>query len=772
MSTLSPDRWQEASQYLDQALAMSSEERAVWLASLQEQNPDLAALLQALLDEHQVLAEEHFLEELPVSLFGQPALAGQTIAAYTLLSPIGEGGMGTVWLAERSDGRFERRVALKFLRIALASRGGEERFKREGSILGRLTHPHIAELLDAGTSRNGQPYLVLEYVEGTHIDQYCDQHGLKVEERARLFLGVLDAVAHAHANLIVHRDLKPSNVLVSNDAVVKLLDFGIAKLLESEGQDTGPTLLTREGGRLFTPQYAAPEQLCGGTVTTATDVYALGVLLYVLLTGQHPAGDGPRTPADLVRAIVDTEPPRLSDIVTRENGSAESAAAPAARRSTTPDKLGRSLRGDLDTIVAKTLKKNPHERYPSVTALADDLRRYLGHQPISARPDTLAYRAAKFVRRNRTPVALAALIIVTLIVGIGGTLIQAHTARRQRDVALRERDRANRIADFMTDMFKVSQPNEARGNSITAREILDKASKQIDLSLAKDPDLQAQMMSTMGKTYTSLGLYTAAQPLLEHAIEVGRRANGPGNPDVLSSMDELGMLFIQQGRLADAKKLLQETLVLAQRSLGPDNPVTLETMSDVAYTLTLDGRNGKALDLARHAFETQRRVLGEGATSTLWTMNVLALILGRNDRLAESEQLYRQELDIERRVHGPDSTGALNAMSNLGATLIVMGRLSDGEDIMRQTFDIQHRVNGLQHPETARTLYNLACAVARQGHRDEAFSLLHEAVGAVYLRTLMGMEKDSDLDSLHGDPRWDAILEIAKRRLSAAQKPR
>src|ERR1700728_762538 len=280
--------------------------------------------------------------------------------------------MGSVWLAERNDGRFERRVAVKFIHIALMGKGGEGRFKREGSILGRLSHPHIAELIDAGVSAAGQPYLVLEYIEGDSIDGYCDRQKLDVEARIRLFLEVLGAVAHAHANLIVHRDLKPSNVLVSKDGHVKLLDFGIAKLLEGESQDGAATALTMDGGRVMTPEYAAPEQVTGTPVTTATDVYALGVLLYVLLTGQHPAGRNLRSTADLVKAIVDTEPTRPSDVVAPVLSNGEETATNAARRTTTPERLSRLLRGDLDTIIAKALKKNPQERYTSVTAFADD----------------------------------------------------------------------------------------------------------------------------------------------------------------------------------------------------------------------------------------------------------------------------------------------------------------------------------------------------------------------------------------------------------------
>ncbi len=374
MSKLSPDQWQALSPYLDEALAMTEKERSPWLSSLRSQNQDMAEQLEMLFREHRALSEEGFLEKSSVGLPRSPGLEGQTLGAYTLVSQIGHGGMGSVWLAQRSDGRFERQVAVKFLNIALMGKGGEERFKREGSILGRLAHPHIAELIDAGVSQAGQPYLVLEHVEGDHIDRYCDEHKLDIKERIQLFLDVLAAVAQAHANLIVHRDLKPSNVLIRNDGQAKLLDFGIAKLLEGDAQAEVATLATGEAGRTMTPEYAAPEQLLGEAITTATDVYALGILLYVLLTGQHPNGKGPRTPADLVKAVVDTEPARPSDTVAPTRTNADTAAPNAARRATTPDKLQRLLRGDLDTIVAKALKKDPAERYLSVTALADDLR--------------------------------------------------------------------------------------------------------------------------------------------------------------------------------------------------------------------------------------------------------------------------------------------------------------------------------------------------------------------------------------------------------------
>jgi serine/threonine protein kinase len=439
MSNLSPDQWQALSPHLDQALAMTEDARVAWLSSLGEQDPALAAQLGALLDEHRVLAQEGFLENGRFALPNSTGLAGRTLGPYTLISQIGQGGMGSVWLARRSDARFERQAAVKFMSIALAGRATKERFKREGSILGRLTHPHIADLLDAGISSDGQPYLILEYVDGTTIDLYCDQHKLDLEVRVRLFLDVLSAVAHAHANLIVHRDIKPSNVLVNTGGEVKLLDFGIAKLLEGEDQTGFATLLTHEGGSALTPQYAAPEQLTGQAVTIATDVYALGVLLYLLLSGRHPAGSGAHSPAELVKAVLDLEPPRASDTVTSDDSNLI-----AERRGTTEDKLRRELRGDLDTIVSKALKKKPQERYTSVAAFADDLQRYLKNEPISARPDTLAYRTAKFVRRNRTVVVLTATAIALVI---GSLSTGLWIANRERKIAERRFAQVRQLAN-------------------------------------------------------------------------------------------------------------------------------------------------------------------------------------------------------------------------------------------------------------------------------------------------------------------------------------
>src|SRR5258708_2229708 len=365
MPALSPQRWQVVSPHLDRALEMTAEERSVLLLTLRAEDPTLADDLAALLDEREAVSREGFLEDSPPLDAASASLAGHSFGAYTLVSPIGQGGMGSVWLARRSDGRFEGLSAVKLLNPSLIGRAGGERFRREGQILARLRHPHVAHLIDAGVSSAGQPYLVLEHVNGQRIDAYCDASGLEVRARLRLFLDVLEAVSHAHTNLIVHRDIKPSNVLVTPDGQVKLLDFGIAKLIEADAPGATATALTRDGGAVLTPEYAAPEQVTGGAITTATDVYGLGVLLYLLLSGRHPAGDTRKPPAELFKAILETEAARLSDAVAPTRPPEPRTLEAATKRATSPEKLRRLLRGDLDTIVAKTLKKDAQERYPS-----------------------------------------------------------------------------------------------------------------------------------------------------------------------------------------------------------------------------------------------------------------------------------------------------------------------------------------------------------------------------------------------------------------------
>jgi serine/threonine protein kinase len=710
MSTLSPDQWQAVSPYLDQALDMADEERGAWLAVLRQQNPALAAQLHTLLNEHRVLAQEQYLEQGPSPLTGGEALAGQKIGPYTLLSPIGQGGMGTVWLAERSDGRFQRRVAVKFLSIGFSG-GGGERFKREGNIVGRLTHPHIAELLDAGVSAPGQPYLVLEHVDGDHIDRFCDQRMLNVEARVRLFLDVLDAVAHAHANLIVHRDIKPSNVLVRNDGQVKLLDFGIAKLLEGEGSGGAETQLTREGGGALTPEYAAPEQVTGGAVTTATDVYALGVLLYVLLAGQHPAGPGAHTPANLVKAIVDNEPRRLSDAV-EASGTESDRITNAANRSTNPEKLRRVLRGDLDTIVVKALKKDPRERYAAVTALADDLRRYLKHEPISAQPDTIAYRVGKFVRRNRTVVALVTLALLVSCAGIVGTLMQARTARTQRDFAFQQLTHAEAINDLDNFLLTDAAPS---GKPFTANELLGRAERLVERQHDLNDVNHIQLLVSIGRKYRGNDQDASARRVLEQAYQLSRRVTDVSTRAQASCA--LGAVISLGGDSKRAETLVQEGLrelpdepqfvldrifcfarasevardagqsseavvrAQAAQQLVEKSPLRSDvleshTLIDLAESYRVNGQLREASATFERASK-QLAALGRGDTEQASTLfNNWALALLQSGRVLEAERGFRRAIDIERADASVEAVSPV-LLNNYALTLWGLARLSE-----------------------------------------------------------------------------------------------
>jgi len=714
VSTLSPERWQEISPHLDHVLSVPEEERAAWLMSFRENKPELADLLQRLLEEHGAAAREAFLEALPLSPKKESSLPGQTIGAYTLISRIGQGGMGTVWLAERSDGRFERRVAVKFLHFAVATQGGAERFKREGRILGQLAHPHIAELIDAGVTLNGEPYLVLEHVEGEQIDQYCDQHRLDVDARIHLFLDVLSAVAQAHTNLIVHRDIKPSNVLVRKDGQVKLLDFGIAKFLAEEGNPAAATQLTLEGGGALTPQFAAPEQVTGGAVTTATDVYALGVLLYLLLTGQHPTGPGPHSPADLIKAIAESEPLRASDAITSVD-----AKNVAEKRAGTPDRLRRQLRGDLDTMVGKALKKNPQERYASVTALADDLHRYLKHEPISARPDTIAYRAGKFVRRNRTAVTLASLALIAAVAGVAGTMIQARTARRQRDFALRQVDRAEALNEFNEFLLSDAAPS---GKPFTVNELLGRA-ERILAQQSGAIDNRVELLASIGLQYSIQEEDAKARKILEDAYRLSR---GVRDPSVRAAAScNLASALTRDGELERAESMFQE----GWHEL-PDEPQfalarvqCLRSGSEVAQE-----RGDERQGIAR--MEAAQEVLKQSSFDSDWAEMLTLMDLGEAYRMAGEN--FKASLVFEKvnglvSSLGRDETQTAGVLFNdWGLALEKLGRPVEAERLLRRAIDI-HRASQTEETVPPVILNNYAITLRTLGRVPEAANYAERA---------------------------------------------
>jgi serine/threonine protein kinase len=710
MSTIDPDRWRILSRHLDQALELGDAERSAWLESLRAEDPALAAELGSWLGRMEQLNREAFLAVDASVPRPEVSLAGQELGSYTLEMPVGQGGMGSVWLARRSDGRFESKVAIKLLNTALMGRASEERFRREGAILARLSHAHIARLLDAGVSAAGQPYLVLENVEGQRIDGYCDARALGIESRIRVFLDVLAAVAHAHAHLIVHRDIKPSNVLVTHDGQVKLLDFGIAKLLEDESLPGAE--LTREGARALTPEYAAPEQVLGAPVTTATDIYSLGVLLYTLLAGQHPAGPEGRSPAELVKAIVDTDPPRLSDVVvSTRTVPAAALHANAVRRGETPEKLRRALRGDLENIVAKALKKRPQERYASVAELAADLQRYLDHRPVTARPDSLAYRTAMFVRRNRAVVSLAVLAFLALLAGFAGTATQAQRAMRQAAIAEEQRSRADAEARRAREQRDFAQRQLSRAEAInelnafvltdaapsgqpfTVGDLLARAVGIVERQYAPHDANGVEMLIALGRQYSVMDESTRARELLGAAYERSRGLTeiATRSKAACSYARELA----QSGESDRAERLYQEAMAAL-----PDEPqyqharvVCLMRGSAIAQD---NGETDAGVERMRAATTLLERMPVRSTALQLQVRMELAeayRVAGNNRAAAATfEEAHRLLEQLGR--ENTQNAGTL--FNNWGLTLSEMGRPLEAEKLFRRAIEISSAGAGMQ----------------------------------------------------------------------------
>lgn len=662
---------------LEQALDLPPGERVVWLESLRAERPGIVAELEALLALEDELDASGFLtpgapdgEALPLS-----PLTGLRVGAYTLERPLGRGGMGSVWLAHRSDGRYEGQVAVKLLNLALLDPVGSARFRREGSTLARLTHPNIARLTDAGITESGQPYLVLEHVEGRRMDRYCDDESLGPAQRIGLFLQVLAAVGHAHANLIVHRDIKPSNILVTNDGTVKLLDFGIAKLLETDPATAEQSQLTDLGGLTFTPEYAAPEQAVGGLVTTATDVYSLGVLIYVLLAGRHPTGEGCRTAAEHLRGVLDTEPLHLSTAV---------AAGGDHRRS------GRDYRGDLDNIVAKALRKDPAHRYPTVAALADDLRRHLAHEPVLARPDTWGYRARKFARRNRAAVVAGGVTVAALLAATIITAGQVVEARRQRDEAMFQARRAKAQVEFQS--LLVSSLGD---KPLTAREILDRGRVLLEREWVGEPRFTSSITLSLAQHYQMLGDEQKEAELLARAESL---ALAVGAVDMLVPVRcALADNAQMRDSTARAMALLESTRPLLGQADRSDIAGCLQVEADIAY---MTGRTDSAVILGRRAIGLLDSLGDTTGMHYISALNSLANALENSGRGREAIAAYRHINDVLERSGRRESMTHNVISNNIGIALSNLGEMTAAEPVLRRTVrEFQHSdTTGFVHP--------------------------------------------------------------------------
>lgn len=768
---MSTERWEQVKRILDEALRHAPEQRPAYLASTCGQDAGLREEVESLIASYEE-AGSHFLASAApdvLEIASTPSLPHtqvlKVIGPYRLEEEIGRGGMGQVWRAEQTE-PVRRKVALKLIRVGMYDDEMLKRFQAEQQSLAMMDHPSIAKVFDAGATTDGQPYFVMEYVPGVPITDYCDQKRLNIRDRLDLFIKVCEGVQHAHQKAIIHRDLKPANILtreIDGKPVPRIIDFGLAKA-------TGPrireeSIYTRVGSFVGTPGYMSPEQCDPGEedIDTRSDVYSLGVVLYVLLTGSLPFNDKPGKDGpleEILRVVREEDPPRPSVKVSTDRGTCSTAAE--ARRAE-PKQLVRLLRGDLDSMTMKALEKDRSRRYGSATELAADIDRYLNHEPVVARPASISYRLSKYFRRHRVGVAIAAGLIILLACF---AVMQAVQLRR----ITRERDRADRITEFMTGIFKVSDPSERVGNSVTARDVLDKAAKDIDTGLSKDPELQARMMHVMGRAYMNLGLYPRAQSLFERSTELGNSAVGQRNRETLRTRQDLGWILFQQGHLAEAESLQRKLLEVQRQALGPADPDTLGTIGNLATTLAERGSLAEAEKLDREVLEKQKRILGPEAFYTLATMDNLAIILAEQGRLAEAEKLEQQTLEIQYRVFGIENLGTINSMINLADFERDLGRDEDAKKLLRQALDIEGRLLGPDQTETAETNYDLACVLAKDGQGGEALSTLRHAVDhGLPPRIDLNIEKEPYFNSLHGNPQFTALVAHAKER-AAAQK--
>ena len=644
----------------------------------------------------------------PVSQPPDPTEAPRHLGVYRVLARLGEGGMSTVYLAQRADDQFRQRVAIKVIQPGMAKADPLRRFHTERQILASLEHPNIARLYDGGTTDEGLPYYVMELIEGDPIDVYCDRHRLGIAERLELFRHVCGAVHFAHQNLIVHRDLKPSNILVTETGIPKLLDFGIAKLLNPElaSPHTQPTL---PWGQVLTPDYASPEQLQGRTVTTASDVYSLGVMLYELLTG-----DLPRRPGEMSREALDAwlnsdpECPPPSSRFTNEKATTDEAKTIARARGLRPEVLRQRLEGDLDQIVAMALSHEPRRRYASAEQLADDLHRHQDGQPVRARRPTWGYRTNRFLRRNRVPMTIAGIGLALLLlaaIGLGVLALRLSEERRQVE---RQRDRARQYAMLLEEIFQASDPGEGRGVGLTAKEILDRGKLRVNALPDDQAEVRAQLMATLGQIYQRLGFYDEAEPLLEEALASRRQILPPGAREVTDSLEALGTLLTESGDHIRAEALLREALKqrLGRRDEHPSG--VAEARGRLGMALRDSGRHQEAEAQLRAALDQRLALLGEDHPQVARTRAWLASTLGLQGRFAEAEPLYLQAISRLRQLPESEHLALAEALNDFASTLIDSGDYDRPELLLEEALAIYDRRLGKNHNLVIANLNNLA----------------------------------------------------------------
>jgi tetratricopeptide (TPR) repeat protein len=725
----SAQQWREAMQHFESWMANEEPQRSDALQRLAIENSDLYSLVQELIAADRDATNLGFLGEgglAAVPRATPPAqsdslLAGSNVGPWRLERVIGTGGMGEVWLAHRDDGFYEGDAAVKLLRAALSGAATDERFAREGKILARLVHPHIAHLLDAGIRPDGRRYLVLEYVAGERIDEYCDSRHLNLVSRVRLFLQVCAAIGHAHVNLVVHRDIKPSNILVDASGAVKLLDFGIAKLLEDQSENINYSPLTELMGAALTPEYAAPEQIEGGSITTATDVYALGVVLCRLLSGFGPY-TGARSPAQLARTIVDRDPRKLSVLPEALDDELQRLAA---NRDTSPERLVRELRGDLEHIVTQALRKTPAERYPSVLALADDLQRYLEHAPVAARGDHFGYRMRRFVRRHRLAVALGVLAIVTTFGGLGASLWQAQRAQQQAVAADRSAARAQAITHFLLGIFEANsteQHDNATAQQTPARELLDIGRQRIATELRDQPDVRAEVSKVLAEMYWQIGRTDVAADIDAERIAL-LRANGAARSlAMVDALNDQSSTLEELGHSEDAIRVAREALTMLN-TLGVGNSEPrAQSLLQLGVPLSHSDA-AAAVGFLEKGYAMLIQVNPDSA-SIASAGSYLAAAYKSLGRTVDARRTLEGALAQVSRSHGPQNSLTAILRGELSALLQASNHFAKARDAYADFYQLNLKVLGSAHAETVTSRAYYAQLLGASGQRDTALAHL------------------------------------------------
>jgi len=716
---MTPERYNEIQLLFEAALEHNPDTREVFLKEACKEDAalfhEVVSLLDADSNGHALLegsALESIDDEQLTSLL---SLEGTQVGPYRLISQVGEGGMGIVFLAERIDGAFEQQVALKLIKRGMDTAQIVRRFKVERQILGRLQHEHIARIYDGGVTEDGRPYFVMEYVDGLPIDTYCDTHRLSIDERLGLFVTVCKSVLFAHANLVVHRDLKPENILVTNDGVVKLLDFGIAKVL---GEGENYTALTGPGKRILTPAYASPEQLRGDTINTSSDIYSLGVILFELLVGQKP---------DTQATTDSTEPERPSMHFERSMRGDDTTTAEtiSQARRTQPNKLRRLLHGDLDVICLKALRSEPVRRYGSVGALSEDIQRYRVGLPVLARPETALYLMRKFVQRYRAGV-VATLAGVFIFAGMIG--FYTYQLSQERDRAQFEAEKAQQVASFLQGIFEVSNPSQSKGETITARELLDRGAEKLATDLAEQPEIQADMFDIVGTVYRELGLYTRADSILQQALKNKIEVYGEEGFELAATLNALGITRRVMGDYPGADSVYRAALALQRQYIKGEHEDIAETLANLSVVLRRMGHLEDAEAMARESLEQRLKLLGPDHIEVAATMNNLAVILYHQERLEETDSLYVEVTRILRTSVGDTHPGVASTLNNRAALQSQLGNTEESLELYRASLEAKKKLYGTEHPSLVLTLNNIGNALFKLDRLDESDATLDEAM--------------------------------------------